>query len=312
MGPCVISGSACGSLGEAIARELGVALCATEIERFPDGEMHVEITEPVRGRDVYVVQPTAPPVSDSLLELLLLGDAALRAGASRTIAVVPYFGYARADRRTREGQPLAARLVGELIGRARFERLVAVDLHTPAIEGSLPMPVDHLTAIPVLVDALRPHLPERSIVVAPDLGAAKRADAIARRLGLPVAIVHKTRQSGTDVRVHAVVGDVEGCAPLLVDDMISTGGTLVAAVAALRAHGCRPETTLSATHALCVGSALDRLAALPTARLVVADTVPPPEGARFPVERATVAPLLAEAIRRLHERRSLGDLLQSS
>lgn len=300
MDPCVVGGTANPALASAIARELGIALTRTTVERFPDGELHVEIQEPVRGRDVYVVQPSSPPVAETLLELLLLGDAARRAGAARVVAVIPYFGYARADRRERDGQPLATRLVGELIGRARFDRLIAIDLHTAAIEAALPMPVDHRSAIPALADALAPELPESAVIVAPDLGAAKRADAIARRLGLPVAIVHKTRRSGTDVRVHAVVGEVRDLAPVIVDDMISTGGTLVAAAQALREHGCVPTFTVVATHALCVGDALSRLASIPLARLVCADTVPPPTGASFPIATASVAPLLASSIRHDH------------
>jgi ribose-phosphate pyrophosphokinase len=309
MDPCVISGQANAALGGAIARELGLGLCPSTVERFPDGEMRVEIGASIRGRDVYVVQPIAPPVSDSLIELLFLGDAAWRAGAVRTIALVPYFGYARADRRTREGQPLASALVGELLGRARFERVVAVDLHAPAIEGSIPMPVDHLSAMPVLIEAMTAKLPDNAIIVAPDLGAVKRANVIARRLGLPVAIVHKHRQSGTEVSVHAVVGDVRDHAPVIVDDMISTGGTIIAAAEALRSHGARPELVIAATHGLFVGTALDRLSKLKPARIIATDSVALPENAL--IQEASIAPLLAETIRRLDARSSLSDLLES-
>lgn len=310
MKPCIICGSANPALGAAIARELGVAACESTIERFPDGEMRVEIQAPIRGRDVYIVEPTAPPVSDSLVELLLLGDAARRAGAARTIALIPYFGYARADRRTREGQPLASSVVGELLGRAHFERVVAVDLHAPAIEGSIPVPVDHLSALPVLIQAIAAELPNNAIIVAPDLGAAKRAHIIARELRLPVAIVHKSRQSGTEVSVHAVVGDVSDRSPILVDDMISTGGTIIAAAEALRAHGARSELVIAATHGLFVGPALDRLSMLNPRRILVTDSITPPQHPL--VETASIAPLLAEAIRRLDAQTSLSDLLASS
>ncbi len=306
---CIVNGSANHALGAAIARELGVDLCASTVERFPDGEMRIEIEEPIRGRDVYIVQPTAPPVSDSLMELLLWGDAARRAGAARTIALVPYFGYARADRRTREGQPLASALVGELLGRARFERVVAVDLHAPAIEGSIPMPVDHLSALPVLIDAIAAQLPNNAIIVAPDLGALKRANTIARHLKLPVAIVHKSRQSGTEVSVHAVVGEVRDRAPVIVDDMISTGSTIVAAAEALRSHGAAPELVIAATHGLFVSSALDRLSKLNPTRIIATDSIALPANAL--IREASIAPLLAEAIRRLDARSSLSDLLES-
>ena len=306
----LVVGTANPALGAAIARELALEPHPSVVERFPDGEIRVELGAPLRGHDVFVVQPTAPPVGDSLLELVLLGDAARRAGAARVVAVIPYFGYARADRRTGEGQPLAARLVGDLIGCARFDRAITVDLHTPGVEGLLPMPVDHLSAIPVLVRALAPLATEDAVVVAPDLGAAKRADAIARRLSRPVAVVHKTRVSGREVEAHGVTGEVAGKTPIVVDDMISTGGTLVAAVEALRAHGCDAPAIIGATHGLLVGPARERLAKLGLAGLALTDSVAH-DASELPERVASVAPLLADAMRRIHEHRSLADLLHA-
>ncbi len=309
MNPAIVCGSAHTALGERIASALGVAPCDRSIERFPDGEMRIVLREPVRGRDVYVVQPTSAPVGEHLLELAMLGDAAVRAGATRVIAVVPYFGYARADRRQREGEPLAGRLAADLISAAGFARMIVVDLHAPAIEGFFRMPVEHLEPQPAVIAALRPVLPERAVVVSPDLGGAKRADAFGRKLGVPVAIVHKQRTSGSDVAAIRITGDVDGLAPVIVDDMISTGGTIAAAIGALKEHGARDDVTVVATHGLFAANALDRLGPLVT-RFVVTDSVPPPASDRVIV--AGLAPLLADAIRRLHEGQSLTGLLRES
>ncbi|AKF07707.1 ribose-phosphate diphosphokinase [Sandaracinus amylolyticus] len=311
MSLALVVGTANPSLGGAIANALGVERHPCIAERFPDGEIRVELGGTLRGCDVFVVQPTAPPVGDSLLELVLLGDAARRAGAARTVAVLPYFGYARADRRTGEGQPLAARLVGDLIGCARFDRAITVDLHTPGVEGLLPMPVDHLSAIPTVVSALAAHAPEDAVIVAPDLGGAKRADAFARRLHRPVAVVHKTRISGRQVEAHGITGEVAGRTPILVDDMISTGSTIVASIEALRAHGCTAPAIVAATHGLLVGPARERLTSLAPAHVVLTDSVAH-DASGLPEHVASIAPLLADAIRRIHERRSLADLLHAS
>ncbi len=309
MDPAIVCGSAHPALGERIAAAIGVAPCERTVERFPDGEMRIALREPVRGRDVYVVQPTCAPVGENLLELAMLGDAAVRAGASTVVAVVPYFGYARADRRQGEGQPLAGRLAADLIGAAGFARMIAVDLHAPAIEGFFRMPVEHLDPLPALIAALRPILPPHAVVVSPDLGGAKRADAIGRSLGLPVAIVHKQRHSGTAVSALRITGEVSGLAPVLVDDMLSTGGTIAAAIGALRDHGALEEVTVAATHGLFAAGAHARLSPS-VARFVVTDTVPPPVAPNVIV--AGIAELLAEAIRRLHEQRSLSGLLREA
>jgi ribose-phosphate pyrophosphokinase len=309
MTPAIVCGSAHSALGEQIASVLGVAPCDRSIERFPDGEMRIVLREPVRGRDVYVVQPTSAPVGENLLELAMLGDAAVRAGAETVIAVVPYFGYARADRRQGEGEPLAGRLAADLIGAAGFARMVVVDLHAPAIEGFFRMPVEHLDPRPAVIAALRPLVPKDAVVVSPDLGGAKRADAIGRMLGLPVAIVHKQRTSGSAVAALRITGDVEGLAPVIVDDMISTGGTIAAAIGALTEHGARDDVTVVATHGLFAAGALSRLGAS-VKRFVVTDTVPQPSAPSVIV--AGLAPLLADAIRRLHDRESLRGLLRES
>lgn len=306
----VFSGSANEPLGEAVAAELGVRMAERELQRFPDGEMHVELKESVRGADVYLLQPTSPPVERHLLELLLLADAARRAGAFRLTAVIPYFGYARQDRRTRGREAVGARLVAELMGTGRLlQRVVAVDVHTEAIEGFFGIPLEHLGAVPTLVERIRPYVQDNSVIVGPDLGATKLAETYAEALRLPVAMVHKTRLSGSEVSVGKVTGEVEGLTPIIVDDMISTGGTIEAAAEALLEEGCEPEITVVASHGLFAGDATGRLAETAVERFVVTDSVPPPDEGALPLETVSLAPLVADAMGRLHEGRSLGDLL---
>lgn len=304
----LVSGSANRPLAEAIAARLGTDLADCTLQRFPDGELHVEVNQSVRGADIYLVQPTGPRVHDDLIELLLLADAARRAGAARLTAIVPYFGYARQDRRASGREPVSARLVADLIVTAGVHRVVAVDLHSAAIEGFFSIPVEHLSAVPILAEAARAWVGPDGVVVAPDLGATKLAERYADRLGLPVAIVHKTRLSGEQVRVRRITGDVQGRRPVVVDDMISTGGTIEAAAGALLAAGCHPEIAVIATHGLLVGNAVDRLAAGGVRRLTITDSVRPASAGRLEPRIVSLDAVLADAVNRLHHDRSLGGL----
>jgi ribose-phosphate pyrophosphokinase len=304
----VLSGNANLPLAEAVAARLDLLLADRVLERYPDGELQVEIRQSVRGRDVYLIQSLSPPVESHLLELLLLADACRRAGAARVTAVLPYCGYARQDRRVRGREALGARVIADLLETAGFARVVAVDLHTRAIEGFFATPLEHLSAVPLLAEAARDDLPKDAIVVAPDLGAVRLAERFARSLALPMAIVHKTRVSGAAVSVTGLVGEVRGRAPVLVDDMVSTGGTIEAAARALLHAGARPDVTIVTSHALFVGPAVPRLAAVGPRRLLASDSVLAQSGG-LPVERAALAPLLANAISCLHEERALSDLV---
>ena len=306
----ILSGSANLSLVEAIAEKLGLRLGSVVVQRFPDGELHIEIQETVRGHDVYLIQPTSPPVDAHLLELLLLADACRRAGAAHLTAVVPYFGYARQDRRASGREPVSARLIADLLQTSGLHRVVAVDLHTTALEGFFPIPLEHLSAVPLLAEAVRPWVPPHAVVVAPDLGAVKLAERYARLLHLPLAIVQKMRLSGEEVRVQRIVGDVHGRVPVVVDDMVSTGGTIQAAIQALLAAGCVAEDlTVVASHGLFVGPAEERLHAVPIHHFFVTDSVARPAREPFPLHVTSLGPLLAEAITHLHNNQSLSDLL---
>ena len=240
------------------------------------------------------------------MELLLLADACRRAGARRLIGVIPYFGYARQDRRTGR-RSLGARVAADLIDTGRFNRLMLIDAHTPAIEGFFSIPIDHLTAVPVLAHVAAGSIRANSIVVAPDLGAVKLAREYARLLGVPMAFVHKTRLDGEKVEAHGVIGDVRNRAPLIVDDMLSTGATIEAAVDALRAAGTVEPIAVAVTHALLVGRASEVLRRLSVARVIATDTVATQQPEPI-VETVTVAPLIAMAIRRVHRDESLADL----
>ncbi len=295
----LLAGSSHPSLSKALAAQLPLGLGACELHTFPDGECDVQVHENVRGADVFIVQSLHSPVGEHLLELALMADACHRSGAARVTAVVPYLGYARHDRRETGNEPLGARVVAELLASTRVERLICLDLHSPAVEGCFPQPVEHASAIPALVEALRGKLPLNAVVVSPDLGAVKRAELFARPLGLPVVVVHKQRLSGAEVQAQGVVGDVKGRHAIIVDDMISTGGTLVAAANAVLAAGAQKPVTVVASHGLFVGPAAERLASIPLARVIVSDSLPGPANPSFPLERVSCAPVLAAVIRRL-------------
>ncbi len=304
----IVCGTANAALATAVAAALACELTPCEVARFPDGELRPVVAN-VQGGDVYVVEPTGPPANEHVMELALLLDACRRGGADRITAVVPYFGYARQDRRGRAGEAVGARVVADILVSTGAQRLAVVDPHTTALEAMCSVPVEMLTAVPVLARALGPSVTADAVVVAPDLGAVKLAERYASLLGGPVAVVRKRRLSGEAVRAEELAGDVAGRPAVIVDDMISTGATIEAAVRVLRARGATDEIVVAASHGLLVGSAGDRLAAASVRRLLVTDTLVP--GARSPlaVEVQSVAGLLADAIGRLHHDQDLGDLL---
>lgn len=306
-GLTVLAGTANPDLSGKIAEELGVQLGAVNVQSFPDGELQAELRQSVRRHDVFLVQSTSPPVEKHLLELMLLADACHRGGADRVTAIVPYFGYARQDRRVNRRQSLGGRVVANIMQSAAIQRLLTVDLHAPAIEGFFSIPLEHLTAVPLLADAVRPSVSDGSIVVAPDLGAVRLAERYARALELPLAFIQKRRVSGREVTVRQVVGDVRGRAPLIVDDMLSTGATIEAAVNALAAAGSLAGATVLVSHGLFVGGADHTLLPCKLRNLLTTDSVTQ-HPRRLPVEVCSLGPLVAEAVRRLHADESLDDL----
>ncbi|HEY7186706.1 MAG TPA: ribose-phosphate pyrophosphokinase [Vicinamibacterales bacterium] len=303
----VLAGPASVQLGTEVSGRLQAQVVTYDCQRFPDDEMQIDLRTSVRGSDVYVLQSTSPPVDRHLIELLLLADACRRAGAARLTGVLPYFGYARQERRT-DRRSLGARVAADVVATGHFDRLMLIDAHTPAIEGFFQVPIDHLTAVPLLADAARPYLGEVPVVVAPDLGAVKLAREYSRLLQSPMAFVHKTRVSGHEVEAHSVIGDVLHRTPLIVDDMLSTGATVEASIGALRRAGAHESVSVVVTHALLVGAARDLLHRLPIAHLIVGNTVALENIGDLPIEVTSVAPLIAAAIRRNHYDESLADL----
>ena len=308
MGLRIVPGSANTVLAGAIAKSLDTEPVTCKLDRFPDGEMR-PVVNPVRGDDVYVIQPTGPPVSDHLIELLLLLDACRRDGAGRITAVVPYFGYARQDRRGRSGEPVGARVAADALAASGAQCLVVVDPHSAALEAMCGIPVEILTAVPALAEALAPDVPGDAVVVAPDLGAVKLAEHYASLLQRPVAVVRKTRLTGATVRAEEIVGHVAGRPAIIVDDMISTGATIEAATQVVLAHGGTSVIVVAATHGLLVGGAARRLRGLPIRRVVTTDTLPQGRSAALALQVESVAPLLADAISRLHHNQPLAGLL---
>jgi ribose-phosphate pyrophosphokinase len=300
-----MTGSAHVELGAAVAKELGLPLGTCRSERFPDGEIQVQIDDhEVEGEDVAIVQPTPTPNdrSDPVLELLLIADACHRVGAASIFAIVPYFGYARQDRRKRPGEPLGVRVMAQVLATAPVERLVTIDPHSHALEASLDMPVETLTAAPLLVEALKSDLPQRDlVVVAPSLGAVRLARELARLLRAPVALVH-------DAPRAPIVGDVRGRLPIIVTDMVSTGEPALAAARALRESGSHDDVRMVATHAALCPGVLERLREAGLRRLVMTDTLAPP-APQPGVTIVSVAPLLAASIRRTSTRRRMAHFM---
>ena len=305
-----VTGSSNYALAEEVAKNLGVKLVPRILERFPDGELNIEIKQSVRGCDVYLIEPTCPPVDEHFFELFLLADACRRAGATHLTAVIPYFGYARQDRRAHGRDPVSLRLLADLIAASAVQRVVVVDFHSRAVESAFAVPVEHLSAISILANAVRPSVHKDGVVVSPDLGAVKMAEHYARLLGLSVAIIHKTRISGAEVTVQRIIGDVRDREIVVVDDMITTGGTIEKAIKALLDAGCSSSgIKVVASHGLFVGNAADRLAQLPIEKIYVSDSVPRSERSPLPLQVSSLAPLLAETIHRLYRLESLGNVL---
>jgi ribose-phosphate pyrophosphokinase len=303
----VIAGSASVPLATSISTGLGVQPCERTVQRFADGELHVDIKESVRGHDVYVIQSTSLPADEHLMELLFLADACRRAGSDRLTAVVPYFGYARQDRRASGREAVGARVVADLIEGAGFARVVAVDLHAPEIEGFFRIPVEHLSAARLLAEAIE--TTKDMVIVAPDLGAVKLARRYQALLRLPIVVLHKTRVSGSEVTLRSIIGDVKDRAPLIVDDMITTGATIEAAVNGLLEAGCRPDVSVAATHALFVGPAIARLQALPIRQLTGTNTVETAAALPARFQAAYVGPLVAVQIMCRHRDVAVDHLL---
>jgi len=304
----LFSGNANRPLSEEIAAMLGIPLGQAEVARFSDGEVFVQIDENVRGADVFLVQPTCPPVNDNLMELLVMLDAFKRASAQRITAVLPYYGYGRQDRKVRPRVPISAKLVADLITVAGAHRVLAIDLHAGQIQGFFDIPVDHLFAAPVIIEHVQQLGLQDLVVVAPDAGGVERARAIAKRLDAGLAIVDKRRE-GPNVSVFMhLIGEVRGRDCLIIDDMIDTAGTLVQAADALKREGGR-RILACAVHPVLSGPALPRIEGAPLEVLVVTNTIPLGKEKENPkITVLSVAPLLAEAIRRIHDEESVSTL----
>jgi len=305
----IFSGTANPALAERIAVCLQTDLGAVDIRRFPDGETFVKIQDNIRGKDVFVVQSVCRPPNEMLMELLIMIDAMQRASAARITAVLPYFGYARQDRKDQPRVPITAKLVANLLVAAGANRVLAMDLHSQQIQGFFDIPVDHLYAAPIMVKYLREKRLSKPLVVSPDTGGVKVAYAYSQMLGTGLAIVAKQRLGPTEVDAFSVVGNVEGCDVILVDDLATTCGTLCAAAKILKEHGAA-SVRAAVTHGTLTEQGLQRLKNSCIEELVVTDTVPMIESDGFPVTVLSVAELLGEAIMRIHNDQSVSSLFR--
>ena len=305
----LLSGSANRTLSEEVAEHLGQPLCKVTLKRFADGEIFVKIDENVRGRDVYIIQPTNPP-AENVLELLLLIDAAKRASAARVTAVIPYFGYARQDRKDQPRVAISAKLMANMISTAGADRVLAMDFHQHQLQGFFDLPVDHLYAAPVFTSHYRQKRMKDLVVVAADVGGAKMARGFAKRLNGTLAIIDKRRPSANIAEVVNVVGDVAGRDCLIPDDMIDTGGTMCQAIHALKRLGAR-DIYACASHPLLSGPAVERLREAPLKELAVTNSIIVPPDHRFPTLKVlSIAPLLAKAIAHTHNDESVSSLFE--
>ncbi|RDH47555.1 ribose-phosphate pyrophosphokinase [Fischerella thermalis] len=307
----LVSGSANVPLSQEVARYLGMDLGPMIRKRFADGELYIQIQESIRGCDVYLIQPCCQPVNDHLMELLIMIDACRRASARQVTAVIPYYGYARADRKTAGRESITAKLVANLITQAGANRILAMDLHSAQIQGYFDIPLDHVYGSPVILDYLVSKELSDIVVVSPDVGGVARARAFAKKLNdAPLAIIDKRRQAHNVAEVLNVIGDVKGKTAVLVDDMIDTGGTITEGAKLLREEGAR-QVYACATHAVFSPPAIERLSSGLFEEVIVTNTIPIPEGDRFPqLQVLSVANLLGETIWRIHEDSSVSSMFR--
>lgn len=308
----VFTGNANPELAKLVVERLDIPMGEMSVGKFSDGEITVEINENVRGKDVFIIQPTCTPTNDNLMELLLMADGLRRASAARITAVVPYFGYARQDRRPRSARvPISARAVADMMVGAGIDRVLTVDLHADQIQGFFSVPVDNVYGSPILLDDIARQKYEDLVVVSPDVGGVVRARAIAKQLNVDLAIIDKRRPEANVAEVMNIIGDVEGRTCVLVDDMVDTAGTLCHAATALKEHGAKAVVAYC-THPVLSGPAIDRLKSSSLDELVVSDTIPlsVPAQQSGRVRQLTIAGLLAESIRRVNNEESISAMFR--
>jgi ribose-phosphate pyrophosphokinase len=305
----LVAGNAHPVLAKAIAAKLGLPLADAHVGRFPDGEIDIKVNDDLRGRDVFVLQPTCRPVNDNWVELLLLLDTLRRASAGRITAVMPYYGYARKDRKDEGRVPISAKVVANTLVTSGAERVVTLDMHAAQIQGFFDIPVDHLYARPVLLDKVEDMGIDRPVVVTPDVGGTKMARAYAKRLEAELAIVDKRRVSGSETIIEHVIGDVEGRNCVLVDDLISTGGSITQAAFALKKQGAQ-RIVIAVSHAAFCGPAVERLEKAPVDAILVTDTIPLSDPVPSKLIVCSVAGLIADTIKNIHQSQSVSSLFE--
>lgn len=303
----LFSGNANPALAQAVARKLKIPLGKAHVGRFPDGEIEIKILENVRGTDCFIIQPTSTPANDNLMELLLIMDALKRASAARITPVIPYFGYGRQDRKAQPRVPISSKLVSNMITTAGADRVLTMDLHAGQIQGFFDIPVDHLYTNPVFIQYFKGKKLKDPVAVSPDAGGVERARAFAKRLNYDLAIIDKRRTSPTDADILHVVGDVRGKTALIIDDLVDTAGTLCKAAKALKESGARAVYAACA-HGVLAGPAIERLESSPIEELVITDTIPLNGKKIDRIKVLSVAHLLAEAIKRIHDERTVSAL----
>ena len=310
----VFTGNANPALADAIAKNIGVPLGRASISKFSDGEVSVELNENVRGKDVFVIQPTCAPTNDSIMELLLMSDALHRASANRITAVIPYFGYARQDRRVRSARvAISAKVVADMIGAVGVNRVLTVDIHAEQIQGFFSIPVDNVYGSPVLTDDIERQNYSNLTVVSPDVGGVVRARAVAKQINADLAIIDKRRPTANEAQIMHIIGDVKGKSCLIVDDMVDTAGTLCKAADALKDHGAT-KVVAYCTHPVLSGPAIQNIEGSNLDSLVVTDTIPLNEKAKSckSIRQLSMAKLLAESIRRVSNEESISAMFDNT
>jgi ribose-phosphate pyrophosphokinase len=303
----LLTGTSNQNLAKEVSEYLNIPLSDAIVSRFSDGEVRVQINESMRGEDVFVIQSLCPPINESIMELLLILDAIKRASAGRITAVIPYYAYARQDRKDKPRVPISARLLADLITVAGAQRVVVVDLHSPQIQGFFNIPVDNLHALGVLYDYLKDKVDGETVVVSPDAGGVERARLLANKIGCPIAIIYKRRPEPNVAEVLDIIGDVKGKRAIIVDDIIDTAGTVCAASELLLSKGAS-RVDVVATHGLLSGPAVERLRKSPIEEVVVTNTIPVEHKNLEKLKVVSIAPLIGEAIRRIHEGESVSML----